>query len=153
MTCYSKILRQHSLRIREYLLRAKSLRRKGKTLARNTALSYFSKMKATLKKAYKECILRKDINAAVDGIKEQESQRNFLTMEEAIRLFNTPCKIDIVKRISIFSTLTGMRYSNIAKLTWEEVQYRRSEGHFIRFKQKKTDNQQTLPISEDAFKL
>jgi len=138
---------------RDYLLRAKSLRRRGQILSRNTALSYFNKVKATLKKAYNEGILRKDINAAVEGIKEQESQRNFLTMEEAAKLFKTPCKNDMVRRISIFSTLTGMRYSDIAKLTWGEVQYRRSEGYFIRFKQKKTENQQTLPISEEAFRL
>lgn len=46
-----------------------------------------------------------------------------------------------------------MRYSDIAKLTWDEVQYRKSESYFIRFTQKKTENQQTLPISDEAFEL
>ena len=136
---------------RAYLLKAKCLRKKNQFLAQNTALSYFNKIKATLRKAYKKGLLPTDVNAAVESIKEQESQRNFLTMEEASRLFRTPCKKEIVKRISMFSLLTGIRYSDIAKLTWEEVQYSKSEGYYIRFKQQKTDRPVTLPISQEAF--
>lgn len=138
---------------REYILRAKSLRRKNQFLSQNTALSYFNKIKATLRKAYKKGYLQTDVNAGVESIKEQESQRNFLTMEEASRLFKTPCKKEIVKRVSMFSLLTGIRYSDIAKLTWEEVQYSKSEGYYIRFKQQKTDRPVTLPISLEAFEL
>lgn len=136
---------------REYILNAKSLRRKNQFLAQNTALSYFNNIKATLKKAYKKGFLQTDVNAMVASIKEQESQRNFLTMEEASRLFSTPCKKEIVKRVSMFSLLTGMRYSDISKLTWDEVQYSKSEGYYIRFKQQKTDSPVTLPISQEAF--
>ena len=74
-------------------------------------------------------------------------------MEEAVRLFKTPCKKEIVKRVSLFSLLTGMRYSDISKLTWEEVQYSKSEGYYIRFKQQKTDRPVTLPISPEAFEF
>lgn len=138
---------------RDYLLRAKTVRKNGKLLSRNTAFSYFNKIKATLRKAYKKGLLQTDINAAVDGIKEQESQRNFLTMEEASRLLTTPCKKEIVKRLSFFSMLTGMRYSDISKLTWEEVQYSKQEGYYIRFKQQKTDRPVTLPISHEAVEF
>ena len=138
---------------REYILKAKCLKKKDQFLAQNTALSYFNKIKATLRKAYKKGLLQTDINAAVDSIKEQESQRNFLTKEEASRLFRTPCKKEIVKRVSMFSLLTGIRYSDIAKLTWEEVQYSKSEGYYIRFKQQKTDRPVTLPISQEAFEF
>ena len=138
---------------REYILKAKCLKKKDQFLAQNTALSYFNKIKATLRKAYKKGLLQTDINAAVDSIKEQESQRNFLTMEEASRLFRTPCKKEIVKRVCMFSLLTGIRYSDIVKLTWEEVQYSKSEGYYIRFKQQKTDRPVTLPISLEAFEF
>ena len=138
---------------RDYLLNAKCLRKKGKLLAQNTALSYFNKVKATLKKAYKKGYLQKDVNAAVEGIREQESQRNFLTMEEARRLFDAPCKNQAVRRASIFSMLTGMRYSDIAKLTWDELQHSSSEGYCIRFTQQKTDRPVTLPISDEAAEL
>ena len=138
---------------REYLLKAKCIRKKGKFLAQNTALTYFNKIKATLRKAYKKGLLQTDVNTAIESIKEQESQRNFLTMEEALRLFKTPCKKEIVKRVSLFSLLTGMRYSDISKLTWEEVQHSKSEGYYIRFKQQKTDRPVTLPISQEAFEF
>lgn len=136
---------------KEYLLKAKNRRDTGNTLAQNTALSYHNKLKTTLKRAYKEGKLRTDINAGIDSIKEQESQRNFLTLNEAKKLFTTPCSKDIVFRISMFSTLTGIRYSDITKLTWSEVQYREDDGHYIRFKQKKTEGLQTMPISTEAF--
>ncbi|MFH6987980.1 tyrosine-type recombinase/integrase [Flavobacterium collinsii] len=138
---------------REYLLNTKSIRRNNQFLSQNTALSYFNKIKTTLRKAYKKGLLQTDINAAVDSIKEQESQRNFLTMEEASRLFTTPCKKEIVKRVCMFSLLTGIRYSDISKLTWEEVQYCKSEGYYIRFKQQKTNRPITLPISTEAFEF
>jgi integrase len=138
---------------RDYILKAKSIRRKNQFLAQNTALSYFNKIKATLRKAYKKGFLQTDVNAAVESIKEQESQRNFLIMEEASRLFRTPCKKEIVKRVCMFSLLTGIRYSDIAKLTWEEIQYSKSEGYYIRFKQQKTDRPVTLPISQEAFEF
>ncbi|WP_264564326.1 tyrosine-type recombinase/integrase [Flavobacterium sp. N3904] len=138
---------------REYILKAKCLKKKDQFLAQNTALSYFNKIKATLRKAYKKGLLQTDVNAAVESIKEQESQRNFLTMEEATRLFRTPCKKEIVKRVCMFSLLTGIRYSDVAKLTWAEVQYSKSEGYYIRFKQQKTDRPVTLPISHEAFEL
>lgn len=137
---------------RDYLLKAKCLRKKGQFLAQNTALSYFNKIKATLRKAYKKGYLQKDVNAAVESIKEQESQRNFLTMEEARRLYDTPCKKETVRRASFFSLLTGMRYSDIAKLTWDELQHS-GEGYYIRFTQQKTDRPVTLPIADEATEL
>lgn len=138
---------------RAYLLTAKSLRDNGKPLSRNTALSYFNKLKATLRKAYRQQMLQTDINAAVDSIEELESNRNYLNLEEAMMLFHTPCSKDVVKRVSLFSILTGLRYIDIAKLRWEEVQYSRSAGASINFRQKKTEGVELLPISMEAFEL
>ena len=138
---------------KDYLLQAKSLRENGKKLARNTALSYYNKIKATLKRAYKEGKLSTDINAAVESIKEQESQRSFLSFEEAKKLFATQCPKEIVYKVSMFSTLTGMRYSDIAKLRWAEVEHIENDGYYIRFTQKKTEGAETMPISHEAFAL
>lgn len=138
---------------RDYLLTAKNRRNADKKIARNTALSYFNKLKATLKKAYKEGLLQRDINSGIEGINEQESQRNYLTLEEATLLVKTPCKKEIVKRVSLFSILTGMRYSDIAKLRWKEVQHTLNDGYYIRFTQKKTEKQENMPISQNAFEI
>jgi site-specific recombinase XerD len=138
---------------REYLLTAKNRRNTGNKIARNTALSYFNKLKTTLKKAYKEGLLQFDVNAGIEGIKEQESARNYLTLEEATALFRTPCSKEVVKRVSLFSILTGMRYSDIAKLKWSEVQHTLNDGYYIRFTQQKTEKQENLPISEQAYQI
>lgn len=138
---------------REYLLKAKSRRNTGKKIARNTALSYFNKLKTILKKAYREGLLQNDVNAGIEGIKEQESQRNHLSMEEAIALFRTPCKKEVVKRVSLFSILTGIRYSDIAKLKWRELEHTLSEGYYVRFAQQKTEKQENLPISKQAYEI
>jgi len=150
---FSEITIQLIEDFRLYLLRAQSKRNHGKKLSNNSALSYFNKVKATLKNAYKEGKLRSDINAAVVGIAEKESQKNFLTIEEARKLFNTDCKDPIVKLVSLFSILTGLRYSDISKLQWSEIQFMEGYGFFIRFKQKKTDGQETLPIPKQAYEL
>lgn len=138
---------------KEYLLKAKKRNDPTKTLARNSALSYHNKLKATLKRAYKEGKLKTDINSGIDTIKEQESQRNFLTLKEARTLFDTPCPNQIVFRASKFATLTGLRYSDITKLIWSEIEFIEHDGYYIRFKQQKTDGQQTMPISDEAFEI
>ena len=138
---------------KSYILLAKSKRNPEKTLANNTALSYFNKVKATLKQAYKEGKLRADINAAVGSIPEKEAKKNFLTIEEARALATTDCKKAIVKKVGLWAILTGQRYSDINKLEWSEIEFMKGQGYFIRFKQKKTDGQETLPISEQAFQL
>ncbi|MFD2941795.1 site-specific integrase [Flavobacterium notoginsengisoli] len=138
---------------RDYLLSAYSLRDTGKKLARNTALSYYNKIKTTLKRAYREDKLKTDINAKISSIKEMESQRNFMTMEETKKLFATPCPNLLVRKISMFSVLTGVRYSDITKLTWSELHYIENDGHYIIFRQQKTEGTASIPISDDAFAL
>lgn len=150
---FSKITIQLIEEYRLYILKAKSKRNRGKNLSNNSALSYFNKVKATLRKAYQEGKLQSDINAAITGITEKESQKNFLTIEEAKKLFNTDCKDPIVKSVSIFSILTGLRYSDISKLQWAEIQHIEGDGFYIRFKQKKTNGQETMPIPLQAYKL
>ncbi|TDW47847.1 site-specific recombinase XerD [Flavobacterium sp. 270] len=138
---------------RDYLLKARSLRNTQKKLSRNTALSYYNKIKTTLKRAYREDKLKTDINSKISCIKEMESQRNFMTLEETKRLFATPCPNLLVRKISMFSVLTGIRYVDIKKLTWSEIQYIENDGYYIFFRQKKTDGVESMPISEEAFEL
>jgi integrase len=46
-----------------------------------------------------------------------------------------------------------LRFSDIQKLVWSEVQYSELEGYYLRFTQQKTKGVEVLPISEQAFKL
>jgi hypothetical protein len=58
---------------KEYLLTAKSNKSNKETLAQNSAVSYFNKLKATLKQAYKDGYLNTDLNAKIECIEPQET--------------------------------------------------------------------------------
>ena len=49
--------------------------------------------------------------------------------------------------------MTGLRWSDINKLVWAEVQHSKEVGYYICFRQQKTKRVETLPISEQAFSL
>lgn len=138
---------------KEYLLTTKSNKSSKVKLSQNSAVSYFNKLKATLKQAYKDGYLRRDLNARIEPIKEAETKRNFLTLEELNCLVKTDCNNPLLKRAALFSALTGLRFSDIQKLVWSEVEYIEKQGYFIHYKQKKTKGIEVLPISEQAYSL
>jgi integrase len=138
---------------KEYLLTTKSRKSDKTKLSQNSAVSYFNKVKAALSQAYKEGILQKDLNRKISPIKPKETRREFLTLDELNKLVNTPCKIDLLKRAALFSALTGLRFSDIKKMVWGEVEYIEGKGYFLNFDQQKTKGVEVLPISEQAFSL
>ncbi|MFI2744187.1 tyrosine-type recombinase/integrase [Zhouia sp. PK063] len=138
---------------RDFLLTVKSKRSNKSKLSQNTALSYFNKFKAALKRAFKDDIISKDLSGKIEPIKSLETNRVFLTLEELNRLVKAECPNKILKQASLFSALTGMRFSDIQKLTWNEVIEDSTNGYSIYFKQKKTKNHEYLPISDQAYSL
>lgn len=136
---------------KEYLLTTKSNRSNKTTLSQNSAVSYFNKVKAALKQAYKDGILQYDLNAKVKPIKAVETRREYLTIEELNKLVKTPCNNDLLKRAALFSALTGLRFSDIQKMVWGELEYIEGQGYFLNFSQKKTKGVEVLPISEQAY--
>lgn len=138
---------------KEYLLTTKSNKSSKTTLSQNSAVSYFNKLKATLKQAYKDGYLRTDLNAKIEPVKQAETQRNFLTMEELNSLVKTDCQNPLLKRAALFSALTGLRFSDIEKLVWTELEYIEGNGYFIQFKQQKTKGVEMMPISDQAYNL
>ncbi len=138
---------------KEYLLTTKSKRSNKTTLSQNSAVSYFNKVKATLKQAYKDGILQTDLNAKVKPIKAAETRREYLTLDELNKLVKTPCNDVLLKSAALFSALTGLRFSDIQKMTWGELEYINGQGYFLNFNQKKTKGVEVLPISEQAYSL
>lgn len=136
---------------KEYLLTTKSRKSNKTTLSQNSAVSYFNKVKAALKQAYKDDILQHDLNAKVKPIKTAETRREYLTIDELNKLVKTPCNDSLLKRAALFSALTGLRFSDIQKMTWSELEYINGQGYFLNFDQKKTKGVEVLPISEQAY--
>jgi integrase len=138
---------------KDFLLTTKSNKSKKVTLAQNSAVSYFNKLKATLKQAYKDGYLPSDLNSKIQPVKHTETQRNFLTIEELNSLVKTECSNPLLKCAAIFSALTGLRFSDIKNLVWGELEYIEGNGYFIQFKQQKTKGVEMMPISEQAYSL
>jgi integrase len=138
---------------KEYLLSTKSKKSDKTTLSQNSAVSYFNKIKATLKQAYKDGILQTDLNAKISPIRAAETRREYLTIEELNKLVKTPCNNDLLKRAALFSALTGLRFSDIQKMVWGELEYIEGHGYFLNFSQKKTNGIEYYPISEQAVSL
>ena len=125
----------------------------NKHLSENTKISYFNKIRAALKKAVADGIILKNPSLEVQGFHVVEAERKFLTLDELQSLAKTECDVPVLKQAFIFSALTGLRWSDINKLTWSEVQYSTEMSNYIRFRQQKTKEAETLPISSEAFSL
>ena len=138
---------------KEYLLTTKSTKSNKTTLAQNSAVSYFNKLKATLKQAHKDGYLSTNLNALIEPIKQAETRRNFLTIDELNKLAHTQCNNPLLKRAALFSALTGLRFSDIKNLVWGEIQCSVENGYAIHFTQQKTKGVEVLPISEQAHTL
>lgn len=122
-------------------------------LSQNTASGYFAKFKYAIKQAYEAHLFSENPAARIKGIKTKETQREFLTFEELQHLAETPCDDEELKRASLFSALTGLRWSDITQLIWGEVHHSENLGYYIRFIQEKTEGAETLFITEEAFSL
>jgi len=151
-TSFSNVDRQYVQDFKDYLDK-KARTKNEKKLSQNSKYAYFNKFKAGLKQALKDGIFPHNPAEAVSGFKEGESEREFLTLEELQAVAKAECDVPILKKAFLFSCLTGLRWSDINKMVWSEVQHSKEMGYYIRFRQKKTHGVETLPISEQAYEM
>jgi integrase len=138
---------------KDYLLTTKSNKNKKVTLAQNSAVSYFNKLKAALKQAYKDGYLPKELNSKIECIKPQETIRQTLTIEELNILAKTECKYPLLKNLVLFSALTGMPYKEMENLKWEQVEVSESFGIRVKMIRQKTNKPYLINISKQAYNL
>ena len=137
---------------KDYLLNAPKGGGKSGTISANTASTYFSIFKAGLHQAFVDGYLTIDLAAKVKNIYFEESQREYLTLEELNQLAATPCESDILRRAALFSALTELRHCDIKQLKWRDVV--KDEGHYrLLFTQQKTKGVEYMPISDQAYLL
>ena len=130
----------------------KRVRAGRRPLSQNSKQSYFNKLRACLNQAYEDRIIPHNPMRGIDGFSGEEGTRMYLTLEEIRKLVDTQCEFPEIKRAFLFSCLTGLRRSDIVKLTWGEMQ---KQGDFTRiiFRQKKTGGQEYLDITPQAADL
>lgn len=137
---------------KDYLINAPQGGSKTGTISANTASTYFSIFKAGLHQAFIDGYLTIDLAAKVKNIYYEESQREYLTLEELNQLATTPCDSEILKRAALFSALTGLRHSDIKQLKWRDI-VKDKEHYQLHFTQQKTKGVEYMPISDQAYSL
>ena len=140
-------------RFRAYLLNAKQLKHTEHKVSLNSAAGYYSTFRGLLKIAYRDKLLRENINDFLEKIEYEDVKKEYLTLDEVKQLATTPCDIPVLKAASLFSCLTGLRISDIMNLQWSDFGIAPDQGYCIRIRTQKTKTEATLPISHEAFEL
>ena len=118
----------------------------------NTANHYFTNLRTCINYAYRHGLIKVKLTDHVKAIRTQQTKIIYLTLEELNRLYRTPCEKPVIKQAAMFAALTGLRISDVARLTWENLIVEPT-GPCIHFTQRKTNAVNYLPISEQAVKF
>lgn len=139
---------------KDFLLNVARQKKRGAEtvpLHHNTAAAYFIQFLCVLNAAFRDKLLKVKVTDYIEAIKTKATHRPYLTMEEAIRLHNTPCRYDVLMRASFFSILTGLRISDIIDLNWEDIKVAPDGGPCIIKVIQKTQEEKLVYINEEAL--
>jgi integrase len=150
---FSKVDEKFCNDFKDFLLNVKSRRSDKRKLSQNSAVSYFNKLKATLKQAYKDGLLSFDINSKVACIETKEISKQTLTLEELKLLAKSECRYPGLKNIVLFAAITGMPYKEMQNLLWSNIDKSESFGTRIKMIRQKTGKPYLINISDYAYKL
>lgn len=134
---------------KQYLFGNISRRGVGK-IGQNSALSYYNKLRAALKEAYMNKMIKENPCNRVKGIKAGDTHRQYLTLEELQKMVTTPSENPLLRKAFLFSALTGLRWSDVKSITWGKIRHTEGAGWHLEYTQKKTKGAEILPISDQA---
>lgn len=124
----------------------------SKPIGDGTKALMFQKLCSALSMAVKQGIISHNPSLTVERFKEPESDREFLTIDELRKLTQTPPPDEKVGRAFLFSCLTGLRWSDIVKLKWGDVQLIGQTTRIV-FTQQKTGGREYLDLNPQAVEL
>ena len=144
---FKKIDKKFCEGFKEYLTNVKKTN--GEPLASSSVASYFSKFRATLNKAVKKRYISFNPANEVETPRVKTPKREHLTVEELKAVSKAECRYPVLKNAFMFACLTGLRWSDVQKLTWSEIE-QNEDGWRVVFHQKKTDGLQYVEIPDNA---
>lgn len=146
---FKRFLEKKAVQLRTKASKHRSKDETPKPLSQNSKHKYFTKLRAAINMAVKRGIIKDNSLLEVRNFAEEETEREYLTIEEIKKLTITPCEYDSVRRAFLFSCLTGMRISDIRKIKWGDVQQLGDMTRIV-FRQQKTKGQEYLDINYQA---
>ncbi|TVZ26064.1 site-specific recombinase XerD [Gillisia sp. Hel_I_86] len=124
-------------------------------ISHNSSLKYLSYLKKIVRVAYANGWIEKDPFYNFK-LKLQVIEREFLTKEEIITLmekqFTIP-RIEHVRDVFLFSCYTGLAYSDVFKLTSDDIVKGIDGSQWIKIKRTKTKTLSSIPILPVAEKI
>ncbi len=142
--------------IRDFDKAAKGKNRKPKPLSNVYKEALFARIMVALNKAERDGIILKnpgkDIDRKLKPHSEQKT-RCYLTIEEIQKIIETEYKPDNdIKPAFLFCCFSGLRYSDVSKLTWKEITASQDGYAQIETTMQKTGKSITIPLSDNALK-
>lgn len=142
--------------IRDFDKAAKDKNRKPKPLSNVYKEALFARIMVALNKAERDGIILKnpgkDIDRKLKPHSEQKT-RCYLTIEEIQKIIETEYKPDNdIKPAFLFCCFSGLRYSDVSKLTWKEITVSQDGYAQIETTMQKTGKSITIPLSDNALK-
>lgn len=123
---------------------------RNRGIANNTLAEYISKLRSFWRWCIKKGIAEGNPFDDI-VIKTQPAVKEYLTIEELQQLVNTPAN-PMIRNPFLFSCFTGLRYSDIIKLRWKEVEQYNGRTRLV-FRQQKTRSQEYMDLNEQAVSL
>lgn len=115
----------------------------------NSVVTYWAKFRYVCMVAIEKGIIPQ---SKIPKISAVETHRTHLSLSELRKLADTPCQSNKVKRMALFSALTGLRWSDVSQLEYSML-LKTDYGYKIEFTQQKTGGVESLPISEQAVRI
>ena len=142
--------------IRDFDKAAKDKNRKPKPLSNVYKEALFARIMVALNKAERDGIILKnpgkDIDRKLKPHSEQKT-RCYLTIEEIQKIIETEYKPNNdIKPAFLFCCFSGLRYSDVSKLTWKEITVSQDGYAQIETTMQKTGKSITIPLSDNALK-
>lgn len=142
--------------IRDFDKASKDKNRKPRPLSNVYKEALFARIMVALNKAERDGIIiknpGKDIDRKLKPHSEQKT-RCYLTLEEIQRIIETEYKPDNdIKPAFLFCCFSGLRYSDVSKLTWKELTVSQDGYAQIETTMQKTGKSITIPLSDNALK-
>jgi len=116
-------------------------------VSNNSAHTYFARFKTALNQAVRDEIITKNPAQGIT-VKQEDIKREFLTIEDIQKLKRTPLHKPQVKNAFLFACFTGLRYSDIKALRFDQI-----KDGYLNLRQQKTKSIERIKLNHNALEI